>query len=130
MLNILEAEQRVYKLMGQSTQQLQRMAEEKVGFLMAIQHEITRQLDELEWGEGFLAYLRSVLPPPDFLMLWSEGWGTDGVYMYVYLYTVVLNSGAAGSSISNSEVGDCRERKSCGQPADADDNPPRRSLHP
>eukprot|EP00918_Siedleckia_nematoides_P026644 GHVU01057512.1.p1 GENE.GHVU01057512.1~~GHVU01057512.1.p1 ORF type:complete len:125 (-),score=26.83 GHVU01057512.1:24-398(-) len=70
MLNILEAEQRVYKLMGQSTQQLQRMAEEKVGFLMAIQHEITRQLDELEWGEGFLAYLRSVLPPPDFLMLW------------------------------------------------------------
>lgn len=68
--NCREEEQRCYAILEEAITQLHSCTEDKMGVVLSRQLELQREVDTMEWSESFLQYLRSVLPPADFLHAW------------------------------------------------------------
>ncbi|OII75945.1 B-box zinc finger domain-containing protein [Cryptosporidium andersoni] len=68
--NMFDVEQRIYALLENSMRQLQIAIEAKINTVLCEQLIFNQLLQQLEWSEGFLQYLQSVLPPADFLFAW------------------------------------------------------------
>ncbi|PFH32742.1 zinc finger protein [Besnoitia besnoiti] len=68
--NCREEEQRCYAILEEAMTQLHGCSEDKMGVVLSHQLELQREIDTMEWSESFLQYLRSVLPPADFLYAW------------------------------------------------------------
>ncbi|KYK66638.1 zinc finger protein [Toxoplasma gondii TgCatPRC2] len=68
--NCREEEQRCYAILEEAITQLHSCTEDKMGAVLSRQLELQREIDTMDWSESFLQYLRTVLPPADFLHAW------------------------------------------------------------
>uniref|UniRef100_A0A0G4FGV3 B box-type domain-containing protein n=1 Tax=Chromera velia CCMP2878 TaxID=1169474 RepID=A0A0G4FGV3_9ALVE len=69
--NSLQVEDRVFALLEEALHQLQEETEKKMVVLLGDQIEVRRQMDFIDWSEGWLRHLRDTLPPADFLYAWT-----------------------------------------------------------
>lgn len=70
--NMFEVEQRIYSILENSITQLQIATESKMNKILCEQLILNQLLQQVEWSEGFLQYLQSILPPADFLFAWLK----------------------------------------------------------
>ncbi|KAH8740302.1 zinc finger protein [Cryptosporidium ryanae] len=68
--NMFEVEQRIYSILESSITQLQIATESKMNKILCEQLILNQLMQQVEWSEGFLQYLQSILPPADFLFAW------------------------------------------------------------
>jgi hypothetical protein len=70
--NSVKVEEDIYALLQEALYQLQEETHKKMNTLLSEELELRRQIEQLEWNEGFLKSARGVMKPADFLMFWKR----------------------------------------------------------
>eukprot|EP01112_Ceratiomyxa_fruticulosa_P001217 TRINITY_DN1121_c0_g2_i1.p1 TRINITY_DN1121_c0_g2~~TRINITY_DN1121_c0_g2_i1.p1 ORF type:complete len:764 (-),score=147.66 TRINITY_DN1121_c0_g2_i1:176-2467(-) len=70
--NSQEIEERIYAMLRDALFQLQQETQKKLAVLLGEELELRRQLEQMDWLEGFLRLNRQMLPPTQFLSSWNR----------------------------------------------------------
>ncbi|AFZ81129.1 B-box zinc finger domain-containing protein [Theileria equi strain WA] len=68
--NCQSVEAACYEMLEEALKNLQHLVDKSLGIVLSEQTENKRQLNEINWSEYFIGYMRSNLLPPDYLRSW------------------------------------------------------------
>ena len=70
--NSTAVEEAIYQKMQELLQQLQDETAKKISVLLAEELELRRQLEQLQWADGFVGVMQDALPPVAFVSAWKR----------------------------------------------------------